>query len=75
VQRKIMPVSLRPSLEPYKVEKIWLVMVVDLSPYKLLMPPHCVLRSFQSEENAVQMQMLWAVHSNGPPIRSRFAEQ
>ena len=63
-----MLVSLRPSLEPSKVEKICLVMAVDLSPYKLLVLPACMLQSSQSEENAVQMQMLWAVHSNGPPI-------
>jgi len=50
-------------------------MAVDLSPYKLLVLPACMLQSSQSEENAVQMQMLWAVHSNGPPIWSRFSKQ
>jgi len=40
-----MLVNLRPSLEPYKVQTIWPVMVVDLSPYKLLVPPHCYGRA------------------------------
>lgn len=49
-----MLVSLRPSLEPSKVETICLVMVVELSPYKMLVLPHCVLQSSQSEESAVK---------------------
>ena len=63
-----MLVRLMLSLEPYKVETVCPVMVVDLPPYKLLVPPHCIVHSSQSEENALQLQMLWAVHSSGPPI-------
>jgi hypothetical protein len=33
-----MLVSLIPSLETYKVETIWPVIVVDVWPYKLLVP-------------------------------------